>query len=122
MDPLIPGIEEANTRTAIQFENPFQIEDLDIFDDDMLRVILSNCGFGLTVEKLARSLHGVNEGLIQRMERNLLSSQRSNFIRELRKSIPEALIEAVRGSILDGLFCDMTYWMTPDLYYVLIVG
>jgi ubiquinone/menaquinone biosynthesis C-methylase UbiE len=122
MDPLIPDIEEANTHTAIQFENPFQIEDLDIFDDDMLRVILSNCGFGLTVEKLARSLHGVNEGLIQRMERNLLPSQRSNFIRELRKSIPEALVEADRRSILDELFWELTYWKTPDLYEELIVG
>ncbi len=94
MDPLRPDIQEVNIHTTTQFENPFDIEDLEIFDDETLQFILSNCGFGLTVEKLARSLHGVNEGLIQRIERNLLPSQRSRFICELRKSMPEALVEA----------------------------
>src|SRR6266851_3769590 len=122
MNPLRPGNQEINIRTTTQFENLFHIEDLEIFDNETLRVILRNCGFGLTVEKLARSLHGVNEGLIQRIERNLLPSQRSNFIRELRKSIPEALIEADRRSILDELFWELTYWKTPDLYEELIEG
>ena len=101
MDLFVPGIEEENSPTTPQFENPFHIEDLEIFDDEMLQVFLGNCGFGLTVEKLVRSLHGVNEGLIQCIERNLLPSQRSKFICELRKSIPEAIIEADRRYILD---------------------
>jgi hypothetical protein len=120
MDSLIPGIKEANTSTITQFETPFDIEDLEIFDDETLRVILSSCGFGLTVEKLARSLHGVNEGLIQRIERNLLPSQRSYFIYELRKTIPEALVEANLRYVLDALFWELTYWKTPDLYEELI--
>jgi SAM-dependent methyltransferase len=122
MDPIIPDIEEEKTCTTTQLENPFHIEDLDIFDDDTLEVILRNGGFELTVEKLARSLHGVNEGLIQRIERNLLPSQCSIFIRELRKSIPEALVEADRRSILDELFWNLTYWKTPDLYEELTAG
>jgi ubiquinone/menaquinone biosynthesis C-methylase UbiE len=122
MNPLIPGIQEANIHAITQFENTFHIEDLEIFDDDTLRNILSNCGFGLTVEKLARSLHGITEGLIQRIERNLLPTQRSCFIYELRKSIPEALIEVARRSILDELFWELTYWKTPDLYEELVEG
>jgi ubiquinone/menaquinone biosynthesis C-methylase UbiE len=122
MDPLIPDIEEINTHAITQFENTFHIEDLEIFDDDTLRIILSNCGFGLTVEKLARSLHGINGGLIQRIERNLLPSQRSCFNCELRKSIPEAFIEAARRSVLDKLFWELTYWKTPDLYEELVEG
>ena len=122
MNPLIPGIKEANAHAITQFENTFHIEDLEIFDDDTLRIILSNCGFGLTVEQLARSLHGINEGLIQRIERNLLPSQRAFFICELRKSIPEALIEAARRSVLDELFWELTYWKTPDLYEELVEG
>src|SRR5438067_7253767 len=122
MDPLITGIKEANTGTITQFENPFHIEDLEIFDDETLRAILSNCGFGLTVEILARSLHGVNKGLIQRIERNLLPSQRSYFMDELHKSVPEALVEADRRYILDELFWELTYWKTPDLYEELIEG
>ena len=122
MNPSIEGMKEANTSTITQFENPFCIEDLEIFDDETLRVLLSVCGFGLTVEKLARSLHGVNEGLIQRIERNLLPSQRSGFLHELHRLIPEALVEADRRNVLDVLFWELTYWKTPDLYEELIEG
>ncbi len=122
MNPSIEGMKEANTSTITQFENPFCIEDLEIFDDETLRVLLSVCGFGLTVEKLARSLHGVNEGLIQRIERNLLPSQRSDFLHELHRLIPEALVEADRRNVLDVLFWELTYWKTPDLYEELIEG
>ena len=61
MNSLESGIEEAKTLATSQFEIPFHIEDLGIFDDGTLWVILSNCGFGLTVEKLAQSLHGASE-------------------------------------------------------------
>jgi ubiquinone/menaquinone biosynthesis C-methylase UbiE len=115
-------MEEANTSTITQFENPFYIEDLEIFDDETLRFILSNCSFGVTVEKLARSLHGVNECLIRRIERNLHPIQRSYFLHELHKSIPEALIEADRRYVLDALFWELTYWKTPDFYEELIGG
>src|SRR6266566_3817337 len=122
MDPLIPDIEEINTAPTTQFENPFHIEDLEVFDDDTLRIILSNCGFGLTVEQLAQSLHGASEELIQRIRRNLLPSQRSGFMDEMRRSIPEAQVEAARRCVLDGLFWELTYWKTPDLYEELIEG
>src|SRR5271165_4984704 len=115
-------MKETNTSPTAQFENPFHIEDLGIFDNETLRVILHNCGFGLTVEKLARSFHGVNEGLIQRIEGSLQPSQRSYFLHELHKSIPEALVEADRRYVLDVLFWDLTYWKTPDLYEELIEG
>ena len=122
MNPSIEAMKEPNTSTITQFENPFYIEDLEIFDDETLRVLLSVCGFGLTVEKLARGLHGVNEGLIQRIERNLLPSQRSDFLHELHRSILEALVEADRRNVLDALFWELTYWKTPDLYEELIEG
>src|SRR5437773_1055648 len=122
MNSSVREMKEANTCTMTQFENPFSIEDLEIFDDETLRFILSNCGFGLTLEKLARSLHGVHECLIQRIERNLLPSQRSYFIHELHRSIPEALVEADRRNVLDVLFWELTYWKTPDLYEELIEG
>jgi len=116
------GMKEVNSSAINQYETPFRIEDLEIFDDETLRFILSNCGFGLTLEKLARSLHGVHECLIQRIERNLLPSQRSYFIHELHRSIPEALVEADRRNVLDVLFWELTYWKTPDLYEELIEG
>ena len=122
MDCLEPAIEETKTLATSQFEVPFHIEDLAIFDDATLRLILRNCGFGLTVGKLARSLHGVNEGLIQRIERHLLPSQCPYFLRELHKSIPEALVEENRRCVLEALFWELTYWKTPALYDELVDG
>jgi SAM-dependent methyltransferase len=122
MNPSMQTMKKANTSTQPQSETPFNIEDLNIFDDDMLQVILRNCGFGLTVEKLARSLHGVNDGLIQRIERNLLSSQLSNFLQALHSSIPESFVAADRRDVLQALFWELTYWKTPDLYEELIAG
>ena len=122
MNPSLQGMKEANTSTLTQSQTQFNIEDLDIFDDEMLQVILNSCGFGLTVEKLARSLHGVNEGLIQRIERNLFSCQISDFLHELQRSIPESFVEADRRDVLHALFWELTYWKTPDLYEELIEG
>jgi SAM-dependent methyltransferase len=122
MNPPTRGIKETNSSAITQCETPFYIEDLEIFDDETLRVILSNCGLGLSVEKLARSLHGVNEGLIQRIERNLLSSQRQVFLHELQKPVSEALVKSDRSSVLHALFWELTYWKTPYLYEELIEG
>jgi len=122
MDSLEPGIEEAKTFTANRSEIPFHIEDLGIFDDGTLRIILSNCGFGLTVEQLAQSLHGASEELIQRIQRNLLPSQRPHFIEELYRSISGARVEEARRCVLEKFFWELTYWKTPDLYEELIEG
>jgi ubiquinone/menaquinone biosynthesis C-methylase UbiE len=122
MDFLEPGMQQAKTFSTSQYENPFQIEDLGIFDDDTLSVILSNCGFGLTVEKLAQSLQGASEELMQQITRNLQPRQRSAFVKALRSSISENQVEAARRYVLNVLFWELTYWKTPDLYEELVEG
>ena len=122
MDSAVSYVTQVKAPVPAQFENPFHIEDMEVFDDETLRVILSNCGFGLTVEKLARSLHGAPEALIQRIRRNLPLSQRPRFTAELRRSTPEEQVLAARRCVLDGLFWELTYWKTPELYAELIEG
>jgi SAM-dependent methyltransferase len=122
MDASVSHVAQAKAPVAAQFENPFHIEDLEVFDDETLRVILSNCGFGLTVEKLAQSLHGAPGVLIQRIRRNLPLSQHPRFTAELRRSIPEEQVVAARRCVLDGLFWELTYWKTPELYNELTEG
>ncbi len=122
MKSAVSRFTQAKAPLDEQFENPFHIEDLGVFDDDTLWIILSNCGFGLTVEKLAQSLHGAPEGLVEGIERNLSPSQRSTFKAELRRSIPEAQVESARRCVLDGLFWELTYWKTPELYDELTSG
>jgi ubiquinone/menaquinone biosynthesis C-methylase UbiE len=122
MNLAMQKIKVAGTEAISQCESPFSIEDLDIFDDETLHIILGNSGLGITPEKLARSLQGVNEGLIQRVEQNLHPSMRSTFMHELQNPVSDALIESDRCSVLDALFWDLTYWKTPDLYEELIEG
>src|SRR5258708_161161 len=71
------------------FDNPFYVEDLLAFDDDTLQRILRCNGFGLSIEMLARSLHGAPDVLVDRIERNLPASQCSHFMRELHRSVPQ---------------------------------
>ena len=122
MDASVSHVAQAKAPVAAQFENPFHIEDLEVFDDETLRVTLSNCGFGLTVEKLAQSLHGAPEALIQRIRRNLPLSQRPRFTAELRRIMPEEQVVAARRCVLDELFWELTYWKTPELYDELTKG
>jgi SAM-dependent methyltransferase len=122
MNASIQTMNEANTSTLPQCETPFDIEDLGIFDDDTLHDILTNSGLGLTVKKLAHSLHGASESLVQRIERNLLSSQRVDFFDELHRPVPEKVVQADRCAVLQALFWELTYWKTPDLYEELIAG
>jgi ubiquinone/menaquinone biosynthesis C-methylase UbiE len=107
---------------ADQFENPFCIEDLEVFDDIKLRSILSNESFGLTVERLAWGLHGAPEALIEHIMRNLPLQERLCFITELRRPLPASQVEAARCYVLDRLFWELTYWRTPELYDELTEG
>lgn len=104
------------------FENPFAIKDLVVFDDDTLQRILSRGCFGLTIECFARSLHGASASLIKRIEHNLSLQQRSSFRKELQRALSENEIEAARRQVLDGLFWELTYWKTPNLYDELTEG
>jgi len=122
MNPLKDCMKEKNTRPITQCETPFDIEDLETFDDDTLHDIHTNSCLGLTVKKLAHSLHGVSESLVQRIERNLFSSQRVDFFDELYRPIPEKVVQADRCAVLQALFWELTYWKTPDLYEELIAG
>jgi ubiquinone/menaquinone biosynthesis C-methylase UbiE len=115
-------MKEKHTRPITQYKTPFDIEDLEIFDADALHCILKHSGLGLTVKKLACSLHGASESLIQQIARNLLSKQRAEFFDELYMPIPEEVVQMDRCEAIQALFWELTYWKTPDLYEELIAG
>ncbi|HKV58956.1 MAG TPA: methyltransferase domain-containing protein [Ktedonobacteraceae bacterium] len=104
------------------FENPFHMEDVLVFDDAALRSLLCHEGFGLSVEDLAHSLHGMSEQMTQRIERNISARNRAAFHDELRRDIPPERVDAARRTVLDQLFWELTYWETPDLYEELTEG
>ncbi|HEV2581260.1 MAG TPA: hypothetical protein VGT44_10460, partial [Ktedonobacteraceae bacterium] len=104
------------------FENPFQLEDLSVFDDATLRNMLGTGGFGMTAECLGRGLHGAPPLLVERFVHTMPSHLRSSFIEELRRPVPPAEVEEARQRLLDNLFWELTYWRTPEWYDELTAG
>jgi ubiquinone/menaquinone biosynthesis C-methylase UbiE len=118
--------EAAQAQKKVQseplFQNDFEIEDLMVFDDATLREMLDNGNFGMTIENVARSVHGIEGPLVNRIQRNLSYSRRSYFLKELHQPLPVREVEAARREILDNLFWELTYWKTPELYEELTEG
>ncbi len=104
------------------FENPFSIEDMLIFDDVTLQRMFSKGGFGLTLEDLAASLCGAPEQLVRRVRRNFPDEQQKTLSEMLHQRIPSEAVQSARRSVLNGLFWELTYWKTPELYEELTEG
>jgi ubiquinone/menaquinone biosynthesis C-methylase UbiE len=104
------------------FANPFHIEDLQIFDDDTLRRLLATESAELTIEQLAHSVHDAPAPLVQRIQRDLPSDQRSLFSRAVCHSLPHEEIVQAQREVLDRFFWELTYWKTPELYEEMTEG
>jgi SAM-dependent methyltransferase len=100
----------------------FSIEDLQVFDDEALRHVLSAQSSGFTLKQLAYSLQGASEQLLQRIERNLPEQEHARFLREWGSKQPAETIEHARRQVLGALFWELTYWKTPELYEELTEG
>ena len=117
-----PSYSSQGTEGDAQFENPFQMEDLMIFDDAALHGLLCYEGFGIAAKDLAHSLHGEAGQLVERIQRNVPNNTRATFLEELRRAIPSEQTDRARRVVLDRLFWELTYWKTPDLYEELTEG
>jgi len=104
------------------FENPFSIEDLLVFDDAAMQHMLSTECLRPTLEDLAWSLHGASKALVESIRDNLPLQERTQFETELSRPISRDQVEAARRRVLDGLFWELTYWKTPELYEELTEG
>lgn len=102
--------------------NPFQIEDLLVFDDQALARILDCSGLNLNIQDLALSIQQSPEALINRVERNVPPRRRAFFEEAFRLPASTHEIQAARERVLDGLFWELTYWKTPELYEELTGG
>ena len=117
-----PSYSSQSAGGDAQFENPFRMEDLLVFDDAALQGLLSHDGFGPAVEDLAHSLHGISGQVVERIERNVPAGARAAFHEELQRAIPPEQADTARSAVLDRLFWQLTYWKTPDLYEELTEG
>ncbi|HEY7126352.1 MAG TPA: class I SAM-dependent methyltransferase [Ktedonobacterales bacterium] len=105
-----------------QFANPFQIEDLLVFDEATLRNMLVTGAYGLKRQDLAQSLHSAPQAVAQRFLRALPRQERGRFLVELHLPIAPEDEQNARQHLLDTLFWELTYWKTPELYEELTEG
>lgn len=104
------------------FENPFQIEDLAVFDDAELRRLFDADVCRVNPRDLAWSMHGASKSLIQQIRKNLGWRHRSYFMQELNYPVSADEVKAARKRVLDALFWELTYWKMPELYEELTEG
>lgn len=104
------------------FNNPFQLEDLSVFDDATMREMLRSSMHGLGVKDLATGLQGAAPKLTEKVLRNLTYRQRAQFLALQQARPKRAAVKAAQKQILDSLFWELTYWKTPELYEELTEG
>lgn len=102
------------------FANPFQIEDLEVFDRKNLARVLATIHF--TPEHLAWSLHKAPASLVRDVRSCLAADEQAVFCREWSRPVAEDTIALARHLLLDALFWELTYWKTPELYEELVAG
>lgn len=104
------------------FDNPFSLADLAVFDDKTLKELFRKDSFGVSLKELALALHGTDPALSRKIGRQMPYARRLHFLRELNRPVAMLKIEAARHKLLDGLFWELTYWKTPELYEELTAG
>ena len=104
------------------FNNPFNMEDLAIFDDSTLRRLLHDESLQLSIEDLASSLSNSSATLRERIEHALSPQERSQFRMRLRPFLTEEELQNIRQQVLDKLFWELIYWKHADLYDELTEG
>ncbi len=119
---LYMGSSSPSSSSDVLFENPFSIEDLQVFDTETLYKMLAHHCFGLTSQGLACSVHGASDSLIKNVEQAIPYEQRSLFIEELHRALPTVEVEHCRRQLLDSLFWELVYWRTPEFYEELTEG
>src|SRR6185437_5108859 len=104
------------------FTNPFQIDDVQIFDVETMRELLAHELSDLSVVDLALALHHAPPGAVRLMQRALPAEDRPRLQAKLRQPAPEWEVRARERRLLDALFWELTYWKTPDWYEDLTEG
>jgi len=104
------------------FNNPFNMEDLAIFDVATLHRLLHDESLQLSIEDLASSLCNSSAVLIEHIERALSPQECSQFRMPIRRHLTEEELQTIRQQVLDKLFWELIYWKHADLYNELTEG
>lgn len=105
----------------VLFENPFVIEDLQIFDDQTLALFIERKSYGMDIVPLAHCLQGM-PAFSSRIVRFLLPDQRRIFINALSHSLTDEQRASERRDLLQKFFWELIYWKKPAAYEELTEG
>jgi SAM-dependent methyltransferase len=104
------------------FDNPFNMEDLAIFDKSTLHRLLHDESLQLSIEDLASALCNSSVALREHIEHALSPQERSQFCMLTHRHLTEDELQTIRQQVLDKLFWELIYWKHPDLYDELTEG
>ena len=104
------------------FNNPFNMEDLAVFDDSTLHRLLHDESLQLSIEDLASCINNSSTALIEHIEHALSPQERSQFSMLIHRPLTEDELQTIRKQVLDKLFWELIYWKHPDLYDELTEG
>lgn len=104
------------------FANPFQLEDLLVFEEAHFCQTLGGCIHKMTLEQLAWGLHAAPDSLMERVRSCLSPREREVLQRAATRVVPECEVVRARRKLLDLFFWELTYWKTPELYEELTIG
>ncbi len=104
------------------FANPFQLEDLLVFDEAHFCQVLDGCVQKMTLEQLAWGLHAAPAPLMERVRTCLPLEEHEALRRAAARPVPTCEVARARRALLDLLFWELTYWKTPELYEELTTG
>lgn len=104
------------------FANPFQLEDLLVFDETHFCQVLGGCIQKMTLEQLAWGLRAAPGPLMERVRACLPLDEHERLRRAATRPVPECEVARARRTLLDLCFWELTYWKTPELYEELTTG
>ncbi len=115
-----PRLAALPEHLAHAFANPFELEDLLVFDLFNLKRVLTTIQF--RPEHLAWALYRAPTELIRRTRACLPLDERAVFTAALAQPVAADINARACHLLLDALFWELTYWQTPEMYAELVAG
>lgn len=112
-------IQDTATRP---FVNPFQVEDLLVFNSASLCRVIEGCLRKMSIEHLGWALQDAPPPLLWRLRSCISPELLPIFLQQWRRKVPQFALERARRQLLNEAFWELTYWKAPDLYEELTVG
>jgi ubiquinone/menaquinone biosynthesis C-methylase UbiE len=122
MIDAVPHVTDEQGMSDQAFVNPFRIADVAIFDVATMRELLAHELSDWSVVDLAIAAHDAPDDVARLLQGALPASERDRFKAKVRQPAFAWEIRARQQRLVDALFWELTYWITPEWYDELTEG